>query len=124
MQSDSTPPIPGVQFLHVFDAWGQSVPVPRAVVENAAATGQPVLIALTAEACRAALAGPRKLTSTEQAIVDVLRRVGAPMTAPELSAIDEVGVTEQRIRVILGKSEHLRTSGIVGHQKGRGYFLV
>lgn len=112
-----------IQFLHVSDSWGHPVPVPLPVVQNCAATGQPVLIALTPEACRAALSGPRQLTDTEQAIVDVLRRVGSPMTAPELAAIHEVAATEAHIKRLLQPGGHLRQSCGVKHQKGAGYFL-
>lgn len=120
---DSTPNPKSSDFLQLLDPYGNAVLVHRLLVEQSAATGQAVLIPIPADACRAALTGPRQLTATEQGILDTLRNVGAPMTAPELSNIHEVAATVEHIKRLLQPGGHLRQTCGVKHQKGAGYFL-
>lgn len=118
---DSTPSAP--DFLSIPGPFGHPVLVHRLQAEQAAASGMPVLLAIPADAVRLALAGPRQLTQTEQGILDTLRNVGAPMTAPELAALDEVAASLDHVKQLLRPDEHLRKSCGVKHQKGAGYFV-
>lgn len=121
-----------VEFIEVKDAWGSTIPIARPLAMQAAATGQAVAVWLTADACRAALAGrladpgvvddaPR-ISTTDRDILRALSKALGPLKGPEIG--ERIHRSESTVKERMANSMPLKLLGLVKNKRGSGYEIT
>lgn len=115
------------EFLTIQDPFGHPVLVHRAMAEQSAASGMPVLLAIPVDAVRLALSGksldPReRFSDADHAIADAIDEHGTTPAAELVTILDDAGhiIDVQGIRDRFRPGLPLRTAGYTSKGR-RGY---